>query len=173
MTWRRWALAAALVGVVCVAFLVVRSFVAAAAPTGRGAVAALPDRPAALNGPAVTSALNALRTQAQSKALTSDHCLDGLAQSYAEAISAAGAGPAPVTLAPRDTGTCGAATVRFGWAAGADVTGVDQARAAVVPMAGEASPLVSGTFARLGTGMAVRRVRGQVTGYVLAWVVAP
>jgi hypothetical protein len=130
-----------------------------AKPLPRGGLVAVPDRPAALNRPAVVKSFNGVRAEVKAApALTRSGCLDTAAASLAASFS----GGAVPTSAPS---VCG--RVDWGWVAGVDQTGAAQARAAYGRTPSGPSPLVGKSARCLGVALGPRRESGTLTGYVL------
>ena len=136
---------------------------ATAKPLPRGPLVAVADKPAALNRPAVVTTVDGVRADLKLPALSASACLDGLARSLA-ALFHTGAVP---TRAPA---TCG--RVDWGWVAGTDATGRQQANAAYGRTPSGPSRLIAKSARHLGLAVGPRRESGVLTGYVLVWVVA-
>jgi hypothetical protein len=134
-----------------------------AKPLPRCALVAVTDRPAVLNRPAVMKTVNGVRVGVKDAALTRAFCLDGVARSLAASFNT---GAVPTTT----PATCG--HVGWGWVAGTDATGRQQANAAYGRTPSGPSPLIGKTAKHLGLAVGPRRVSGVLTGYVLVWVVA-
>jgi len=135
---------------------------ASAKPLPRGAMVAVPDKPAVLNRPAVVKSFDGVRAEVKAPALTRSGCLDSVAGSLAGSF---GGGAVP-TNAPS---VCG--RVDWVWVAGVDRTGAAQARAAYGRTPTGPSPLVGKAARRLGVALGPRRESGALTGYALVWVV--
>ncbi|MDQ1719489.1 MAG: hypothetical protein QOE89_3442 [Pseudonocardiales bacterium] len=133
----------------------------------RGRPITFADQPAVLNRLGALAVANSVRANLKAAPLRASRCLDGLAATYA---ASAATGVAQPTISP---GTCGQPQVRFGWATGADRTGIQMARAALGASPSGPSPLVDSVARSVGWALAPCRVGGQVTGYALAWVVSP
>jgi hypothetical protein len=134
-----------------------------AKPLPRGALVAVPDSPAALNRPGAVKTLNGIRAEIKAPALAGSACLDGVAASLAGSFNTG-------TVPNSAPGTCG--RIDWGWVAGADPTGIKQAKAAYGRTPTGPSPLIGKTAKHLGLAVGPRRESGVLTGYVLAWVVA-
>jgi hypothetical protein len=148
-------------------------------PIGRGHVPVLPDRPAVMDGPHVMSVIGPLRRVVKAPALTHLTCLDAAAQRYAQQVADALGSARPVPKAEATTSGsvvqpgCGG-VLRSGFVVGPDASGVSQARVSYGNANGDPrhpSALLAKDSRAVGYGLAAERVRGQVVGYVLAWVV--
>jgi hypothetical protein len=136
---------------------------AGAKPLPRGGLVAVADRPAALNRPAVLKAFDGPRAEVKAPALMPSGCLDGVAATLVASLNT----DAIPTSAPSPCGQ-----VQWGWVAGSDRSGAQQARAAYGRTPAGPSPLVSKTAGHLGLAVGPRRQSGVLTGYVLVWVVS-
>jgi hypothetical protein len=134
-----------------------------AKPLPRGSLVAVPDKPAVLNGPAVVTAFNGVRGEIKAPALTRSDCLDGVAATLAGSFN---------TGAVPNSAPTGCGRIDWGWAAGTDPTGKQQAQAAYGRTATGPSPLIGKTARHLGLAVGPRRASGTLTGYVLVWVVS-
>jgi hypothetical protein len=134
-----------------------------AKPLPRGVLLSVPDKPAVLNRPAVEKKLDGVRAEIKLPAMSVSACLDGVARSLAASFNT---GAVPTTT----PATCG--HVDWGWVAGADPTGAQQAGAAYGRTPTGPSPLVAKSARRLGLAVGPWRESGVLTGYVLVWVVA-
>jgi hypothetical protein len=136
---------------------------AGAKPLPRGGLVAVADRPAALNRPAVLEAFGGPRAEVKAPALAGSGCLDAAAGSL---VASFDAGTVPSSVPT----TCG--RNEWGWVAGGDRSGAQQARAAYGRTPSGPSPLVGKTARHLGLAVGPRRQSGVLTGYVLVWVVS-
>jgi hypothetical protein len=164
--WFRWpallgvGVALALLGTLCV--LVMRGGGAAGARSlPRGPVVSVPNHPSVLARAAVVTTLNRARGQAKVPVLARSRCLERAAASL---VGSFGSGRTP-TAAP---GGCG--PVQWGWVAGKDWTGAQQARVAYGRTPAGPSPLIGKSVRQLG--LALGPQSGVLTGYVLVWVVS-
>jgi hypothetical protein len=135
----------------------------AAKPLPHGPLVAVAEAPAVLNRPVVLKTFNQVRGETKAPALTRSSCLDGVADTLVASLNA-GAIP---TSAPN---TCG--RIDWGWVAGSDRSGVQQAKAAYGRTPTGPSPLIGKTAKHLGLAVGPRWESGVLTGYVLVWVVA-
>ncbi|MCL2779913.1 MAG: hypothetical protein FWD74_00160, partial [Actinomycetia bacterium] len=62
---------------------------------------------------------------------------------------------------------------QYGWLVGADRSGVAQAAAGLGMFGSEASPLADSRARQVGWAMTPYRTNGKLTGFLVAWVVAP
>jgi hypothetical protein len=134
-----------------------------AKPLPRGGLVAVPEAPAVLNRPAVLKTLNGVRAAIKVPALARSGCLDAAAATLAESFDT----DAIPTSAPS---MCG--RMDWGWVAGSDRSGAQQANAAYGRTPAGPSPLISKTVKHLGLAVGPRRQSGVLTGYVLVWVVS-
>ena len=134
-----------------------------ARPVPRGGLVAVPQRTVVLDRSAVMRVLDGVRGAVTAAAFTGSGCLDGVAGALAASF---GAGSLPSAAAS------GCGRVEWGWVAGSDPTGRQQAHAAFGRTAAGASPLIDTTARRVGLAVGPRRESGVLTGYVLVWVVS-
>jgi len=134
-----------------------------AEPLPRGGLVAVLEAPAVLNRPAVLKTLNGVRAAIRVPALVRSGCLDAAAATLAMSLNT---GVIP-TSAPN---TCG--RIDWGWVAGSDRSGAQQAKAAYGRIPAGPSPWIGKTAKHLGLAVGPRRESGVLTGYVLVWVVA-
>jgi hypothetical protein len=134
-----------------------------AKPLPRGVLVTVPDKPAVLNRTAVVKTLDGVRADIKVPALSASACLDGVARWLAASLNT---GAVPTTT----PATCG--HLDWGWVAGTDATGKQQANAAYGRTPTGPSPLIAKSGRHLGLAVGPRRESGALTGYVLVWVVS-
>jgi hypothetical protein len=149
--------------VVAVGMVTGRHDSVSAKPLPRGGLVAVPERSAVLNGPAVLKAFGGVRGVVKAPPLTRSGCLDTAATSLASSFNSG-------TVATTASTGCG--RVDWGWVAGNDPTGAQQAKAAYGRTATGPSPLLGKTVRYLGLAVGPRRESGVLTGFVLVWVVS-
>ena len=136
---------------------------ASAKPLPRGSLVAVPDKPALLNRPAVVRAFNGVRGEIKAPALTPSSCLDGVAAGLAGSFN---------TGTVTSSAPTGCGRIDWGWVAGSDPTGKQQAQVAYGRTPTGPSPLTGRGAKHLGLVVGPRRESGTLTGYVLVWVVS-
>ena len=162
---RRVLIAAAGLVVALAAVLAVTGFGGSAhSPPKRGRLLTLSvtAHPLHVDEVAISRHVARIRKAVHAPAVVKSTCLDQLA---AAAVRRFAAGEVPTRLG------AGCGPTQWGWVAGSDPTGVEQAKAALARPAAYTSPLIDSSMRSLGYAMGRQVISGQATGYVLVWVV--